>query len=111
MDLRGWILLQEGYHVINCSNGFEAIRRAVTGRVHVVVIDLDRNAVEMTVIAREIKRRRPSVPTIVLTERSGREHRSAELCRMADLLVPKEHGPEALVEGVEKALDQKATAA
>lgn len=105
LDLRGWILYQQGYEVKHCSNGFEAIRAAVAEPVHVVLIDLDRNGVEMTLIAKEIKRLRPRVPTIVLTEEAP-THGTHELCRLADVLVPKEEGAEALVKGVKRALEQ-----
>lgn len=105
LDLRGWILYQQGYEVKHCCNGFEAIRAAVAEAVHAVLIDLDRNGVEMTLIAQEIKRLRPSVPTIVLTEVEP-THGTHELCRLADVLVPKEDGAKALVKGVEMALEQ-----
>jgi DNA-binding NtrC family response regulator len=105
LDLRGRILYQQGYEVKHCSNGFEAIRAAVAEPVHVVLIDLDRNGVEMTLIVQEIKRLRPSVPTVVLTEEAP-AHGTHELCRLADVIVPKEKGAEALVQGVKMALEQ-----
>ena len=61
-------LSQMGYEVLSSSNGFEAIRLATHKEVDAVVLDLDRNHAEVTLVAREIKRFRPQVPTILLTE-------------------------------------------
>jgi DNA-binding NtrC family response regulator len=104
LSLRGSILGDEGYSVINHSNGFEAIHAAVAESVNVVLIDLDRNIAEMTLIGEEIKRLRPGVPTIVLTEGLAPMRRAPKLCGLADVLVSKERGIEALVESVRKAV-------
>lgn len=110
LDMRSVILSTQGYQVTNCSNGFEAIRAAAVERVHVVLIDLDRDGSEMTLIAQEIKRVRPEVPTIVLTERATPENKIPELCRLADELVPKEQGPEAILMSVRRVLGKQASA-
>ncbi|MGC2196792.1 MAG: hypothetical protein WA628_19110 [Terriglobales bacterium] len=58
---RGQFLSKAGYRVLNSSNGFDAIRLSTSGRVHAVVLDLDRNHEDPTLIAQEIKRLRPEV--------------------------------------------------
>jgi hypothetical protein len=57
------------------------------------------NRNEVTVIAQEIKRLRPTLPTIVLTEGPV-----AMDWQLADALVPKESGTETLVKSLEKLL-------
>jgi DNA-binding response OmpR family regulator len=100
--LRGQFLNQVGYRVLNSSNGFEVIALSTSKRVHAVVLDLEHNREDVTLIAQEIKRLRPQVPTLVLTEGTlpvGEVH------EIADALVPKEHGPEVLVRSLEELLD------
>jgi CheY-like chemotaxis protein len=99
--LRGQFLNQLGYRVLNSSNGFEAIELSTSKRVHAVVLDLEHNRDDITVVAQEIKRLRPQVLTLVLTEGTlpvGEVH------EIADALVPKEHGPEMLVKSLEELL-------
>jgi CheY-like chemotaxis protein len=100
--LRGQFLNQLGYRVLNSSNGFEAIELSTSTGVHAVVIDLEHNRDDITVVAREIKRLRPQVPTLVLTEGTVPV---GEVHEIADALVPKEHGPEVLVRSLEELLD------
>jgi DNA-binding response OmpR family regulator len=73
-----------GYNVLNASNGFEAIRWAVVEHIDAVVLDMDRDQAEITLVAKEIKRCRPDVPTVVLVD--GISNHFVEL---ADVLVPK----------------------
>jgi len=68
--------------------------------VDAVVLDLDRNRAEVALIAREIKQRRPQVPTIVLTEVPAPVEGVREL---VDVLVPKENPPE-LVKSLQRLL-------
>ena len=65
-----------GYRVLNANDGFEAIQLAALEKVDAVVLDLDRNHAEVDLVATEIKRCRPKVPTILLAE----ETRSAQPC-------------------------------
>jgi DNA-binding response OmpR family regulator len=100
--LRGQFLNQLGYRVLNSSNGFEAIELSTSKRVHAVVLDLEHNRDDITVVAQEIKRLRPQVPTLVLTEGTlpvGDVH------KIADAIVSKEHDPEVLVRSLEELLD------
>lgn len=60
--LRGQFLNQLGYRVLNSSNGFEAIELSTSKRVHAVVLDLEHNRDDITVVAQEIKRLRPRSP-------------------------------------------------
>jgi DNA-binding NtrC family response regulator len=95
--VRGWFLNIAGYRVLNSSIAPEAIE--LSKGVDAAVLDMDHNRNEVTVIAQEIKRRRPELPTIVLTE-----GQVAMDWQLADALVPKESGPETLVKSLEKLL-------
>jgi DNA-binding NtrC family response regulator len=94
---RGWVLSIAGYRVLNSSIAPEAIE--LSKRVDAAVLDMDNNRNEVTVIAQEIKRLRPKLPTIVLTEGPVAMDR-----QLADALVPKESGPEKLVKSLEMLL-------
>ena len=92
-----------GYRVLNSSNGFDAIRLSTSGRVHAVVLDLDRNHEDVTLIAQEIKRLRPEVPTIVLTEMTEAVDGVREL---AGVLVLKEDGHNPLLNSLRALLTE-----
>jgi DNA-binding response OmpR family regulator len=99
--VRGRLLIQSGYRVLNSGNGFEAIEWSTHERVDIVVLDLDHNRAEVATIAREIKRRRPKVPMILLTEGTALVD---DVHVLADAVVPKEESPETLVKSLEKIL-------
>ena len=84
---------------MNSSNGFETIELSSSGQVDAVVLDLDHNHVEVTLITNEIKRLRPQCPTIVLTEGAAPD----TLRALADTLIPKGND-EVLVASLEKIL-------
>jgi DNA-binding NtrC family response regulator len=84
--LRAWILNEMGYRVLTVSDADEAVKLATRRRVDAVVLDLDRNHDEVTLVATAIKRCRPQVPTILLAEETAALHRAHEL---ADALVQK----------------------
>jgi len=67
-------LRQMGYRVLNASDGFEAIKLSALEKVDAVVLDLDRNHAEVDLVAREIKRCRPRVPTILLAEETAQRN-------------------------------------
>jgi CheY-like chemotaxis protein len=100
--MRAEFLRRLGYRVLCSSNGFEIMELFSREPVDAVVLDLDRNRAEVGLIAREIKRCRPQVPTIVLTEAQAPVDGVHEL---ADALVPKENHPE-----LAKSLQQLLTA-
>ena len=91
--MRAEFLRRLGYRVLSSSNGFETMELCTREPVDAVVLDLDRNRAEVALIAREVKQRRPEVPTIVLTEATAPEESLHEL---ADALVLKENHPELL---------------
>jgi len=90
---RGWVLNIAGYRVLNSSIAPEAIK--LSEQADAAVLDMDDNRNEVTVIAQEIKRLRPTLPTIVLTE-----GQVAMDWQLADAFVPKEGGPETLVKSL-----------
>ena len=98
--MRARRLKQMGYDVVNADSGFEAIKLASLEHVDAVVLDLDRNHDEVTLVATEIKRCRPNVPTVLLVE--GISHHRTH--RLADALVPKRNHPEMLAQALESVL-------
>lgn len=94
LALRESLLTNMGYLVVNSNNGFEAIRWSASGRVDAVVLDLDRNHAEICLIAQEIKRLKPEIPAIVLTETKVAAHGLSEL---SDAVVAKDSDPEILL--------------
>jgi DNA-binding response OmpR family regulator len=102
--LRAWILNEMGYRVLNVSDAVEAVKLATRRRVDAVVLDLDRNHAEVTLVATAIKRCRPQVPTILLTEETAPLHRAHEL---ADALVQKRDDLGMLITALENLLARR----
>ncbi len=99
--LREALLTNVGYLVVNSNNGFEAIRWSTSGRVDAVVLDLDRNHAEVRLIAEEIKRLKPEIPAILLTETKAVSHGLGEL---SDAVVTKDSDPEILLQSLTELL-------
>lgn len=104
--MRAQFLTSLGYRVLNSSNGFEAIELCNREPVDAVVLDLDRNLAEIALIAREVKKRRPEVPTIVLTEASVPVD---GVHKLVDVLIPRQNHAE-LVKSLAKLLSPPAPA-
>src|SRR5450631_930123 len=94
-------LNEMGYHVLNASDGFEAIKLAAHEQVDAVVLDLDRNHAEVALVATEIKRCRPQLPTILLADETTPPDRAHHL---ADALVPRRDNVKMLVTALENVL-------
>jgi len=99
--LRARSLRQKGYRVLNASDGFEAIQLAALEKVDAVVLDLDRNHAEVDLVATEIKRCRPKVPTILVAEETAPRNIAHEL---ADALVLQRDNVNMLVTALETVL-------
>lgn len=95
-----------GYNVLAAANGFEAIQWGARKTVDAVVLDLDRNHAEIALVATEIKRCRPHVPTILLAEPEAPRGFAHEV---ADALVTKSDSLEMLIAALEDALVSKRT--
>ena len=98
--MRAEYLRRSGYRVLFTGNGFETMELCTREPVDAVVLELDRNAAEVALIAREIKRRHPKLPTIVLTEAPAAVDGVHEL---VDALVPTKQPPE-LVKSLQRLL-------
>lgn len=104
LALRAWNLNEMGYRVLNVSDAVEAVKLATRRGVDAVVLDLDHNHAEVALVASAIKRRRPQVPTILLTEETTPPHRAHEL---ADALIPKGDDLGMLINALENLLDAR----
>ena len=94
-------LNEMGYHVLVAGDGFEAIKLAAHQQVDAVVLDLDGNHAEVALVATEIKRSRPELPTILLAEETTTPDRAH---RLADALVPRRGNVKMLVTALENVL-------
>ena len=99
--LRARGLNQMGYDVLNAADGFEAIKLAAHEEVDAVVLDLDRDHAEVALVATEIKRCRPQLPTILLAEKTASRGDAHDL---ADALVPTRDNVEMLITALESIL-------
>ncbi len=99
--LRAWNLKAMGYRVLNASDAFEAVKLATRRGVDAVVLDLHGNHAEVALVATQIKRCRPQMPTILLAEETARLDRIREL---ADALVPKRDNLGMLITALEGVL-------
>jgi len=90
-----------GYEVLNSTNGFEAIQLACLDVVEAVVLDQEGNHAEVELVAAEIKRSRPQVPTILLVERTGPQVRAHAL---VDAMISQRDNVSVLVAALEALL-------
>ena len=103
LSLRSWILGEMGYRVLNASKGVEAIQLGHRKRVDAVLLDVDHNAAEVKLIAKEMKQRRPDVPIVVL---AGTEPLDG-LHDLADVLVPRANNLETTLQALERVVAQR----
>jgi len=93
-----------GYEVLNSTNGFEAIQLACLDVVDAVVLDQEGNLAEVELVAAEIKRSRPQVPTILLVERAPSRARGPAL---VDAMVSQNDNVSVLVTTLEALLPKE----
>ncbi len=72
-DLLAYNLERAGYEVLKEGNGRAGLETAVSHQVDLVLLDLMLPGIDGITAAKEISRRKPTVPIIMLTARSERE--------------------------------------
>lgn len=72
-DLVAYNLRRAGYQVLQEHNGRAGLEAALSGNVDLVLMDLMLPGLDGLAASREIVRRKPSLPIIMLTARSERE--------------------------------------
>jgi len=72
-ELLAYNLRRAGYDVLREMNGRAGLQTALTGDIALVLLDLMLPGLDGLTVGREIKRRRPDLPVIMLTARSERE--------------------------------------
>ena len=97
----GMFLSTLGYRVVNSHNGFETIKLSTSGKIDAVVLELDRNHSDILLIAREIKRVRALIPTIVVVHAT---QTLDGLFELADAVVSDEAGCEMWMKSLEGVL-------
>ena len=72
-ELLAYNLRRAGYDVLRETNGRAGLQAALAGGVGLVLLDLMLPGLDGLTVSREIKRRRPDLPVIMLTARGERE--------------------------------------
>ncbi len=72
-ELLAYNLRRAGYDVLQETNGRAGLQAALAGDVALVLLDLMLPGLDGLTVSREIKRRRPDLPVIMLTARGERE--------------------------------------
>jgi DNA-binding response OmpR family regulator len=72
-DLVAYNLKRAGYEVLQEQNGRAGLQTALTSDVHLVLLDLMLPGLDGITVSKEIVRRKPDLPVIMLTARSERE--------------------------------------
>jgi DNA-binding response OmpR family regulator len=72
-ELLAYNLRRAGYDVLREMNGRAGLEAALAGDVALVLLDLMLPGLDGLTVSREIKRRRPELPVIMLTARGERE--------------------------------------
>jgi len=72
-ELLAYNLRRAGYDVLQETNGRAGLQAALAGGVGLVLLDLMLPGLDGLTVSREIKRRRPDLPVIMLTARGERE--------------------------------------
>ena len=105
--LRGFvrrILTSNGYHVIEASDGAEALEVAVAhaGRVHLLLTDIIMPKVNGLVLAERLLRERPDLSVLYM---SGYVERSILMAKHPDsILLQKPFTPDSLIKAVRQVL-------
>jgi DNA-binding response OmpR family regulator len=87
LNLRCFLLRQNGWEAESCSNGHEGIFRFAQGDIHLVILDLNSDGAESALIAAELKRQNPATPIIMLV--ANKEALLAGATDQADAVVLK----------------------
>ena len=72
-ELLAYNLRRAGYDVLQETNGRAGLQAALAGDIGLVLLDLMLPGLDGLTVSREIKRRRPDLPVIMLTARGERE--------------------------------------
>jgi CheY-like chemotaxis protein len=94
------ILECEGYEVLSAADGEKALDVLDTNAVDLVLLDYKMPGMDGGTVAREMKRRTPQVPIIMV---SG-NHVPGEALEVVDCFIPKGEGPELLLAAIHQHL-------
>lgn len=97
MEARRLLLESEGHQVVNASTGEEGLRVFQSRKVDVVILDYWMSGMNGIAVAREIKRRSPSTPVIML---SGFPELPGEAVGLADRWIMKGRSSQALLDAL-----------
>jgi CheY-like chemotaxis protein len=95
------ILEREGYAVISATGGGEALKAFSRQAIDLVLLDYAMPGMDGGIVAREMKRRKPLVPIIMVSA----NHVPQEALTCADCFVAKGQGPALLLEQIRQLLE------
>ena len=98
LEVLGAYLRQDGYEVLEASDGLEALAKA--SQASVVILDLMLPKLSGWEVAREVRRDQPNLPILMLTARGEEEERIRGLDLGADDYVVKPFSPREVVSRV-----------
>jgi len=98
------VFIYNGYEIDAVADGKEALKKALTGRYHLVVLDIMLPGLDGLTVCNEIRKMDRSQPIILLTAKSDEEDIIKGLKLGADDYVPKPFSVRELVARVEAVL-------
>lgn len=112
LTIRGWVLNQMGYEVINSATSRDAVRAARRQRINAVLIDLDETADEALVVAKEIKKDHPQVPILLLADENQptdeiRDLADTMISRLANIDIARKALAELIAGGAERSTSRR----
>jgi CheY-like chemotaxis protein len=96
-------LKRSGYHVIEASDGMEALKRIEQGRYDLVLTDIVIPYISGVGVVTALKKKWPHIPVIAMTG-FGKEPELAAMEKNADLVLPKPVKMAYLLEQIAKLL-------
>jgi CheY-like chemotaxis protein len=100
LHTREKILECQGYRVLSAAEGEKALEFLATHAVDLVLLDYKMPGIDGGAVAREMKRRAPLVPIIII---SGNRV-TGEALALVDCFIPKGEGPELLLAAIHQLL-------
>jgi CheY-like chemotaxis protein len=97
LHARKAVLKAAGYDVITAASGMLGLRLLSRHDVHLVILDYRMPKMDGGVVAREIRRRHPHLPIIML---SGQIEVPDSVSRSVDVFVAKEQSPTVLLDSL-----------
>jgi DNA-binding NtrC family response regulator len=100
------LLLRHGYHVLEASNGTDAMFLVESERIDVVILDKEMPGMNGLDVLSLLRQRRPELPTIFVTAFGGQEVAEESRRRGAWFYIEKPFRVTAIVDTIQAVLDR-----